>query len=218
MASYSGRGAGSYGALGGTIEFFWKPDPEILARKILTLKDYLENFKPPLEASRSIARADMQRHFDTETAPDGSAWAPLSPETINTYGEHPILDLTGLMKAAATSDTAFPIDANDLYFSTAGLPFYAMFHETGRGSRHAGLYAEMRAQGLALVEGIEEISGGAMPARPFIGISTEAQDLIIEVFDAWFEGGVSGFYVHGTGTVQTLGPGGFGSGMTLGGD
>jgi hypothetical protein len=203
LASYSGRGAGSYGALGGTIEFFFEPDPEILARKIMALSGYLENFIPPLEASREIAIADMQNHFDTESGPEG-AWAPLSAETIKRWGEHPILNLTGAMEAAATSPSAYPIDGNDLFFSTAGLPFYAMYHESGRkGEFHHAIAQMAKAGGFKLAAGYE-YTGGGMPPRPFIGISEAAQLQIIEIFDAWFEGGVAGFYAGGGGSVQPI--------------
>jgi hypothetical protein len=220
VSVYSGRAAGSFGALGGRIEFFWKPDPEILARRIMTLAGYLENFKPPLEASREVARADMENHFDTESGPEG-AWAPLADATIERWGEHPILQLTLALRGAATADTAFPVDANDLFFSTAGLPFYWKYVEEGRGGSAEDVEFAKAARkmfedaGKQVPARFEQAAYGGMPARPFIGISQEAQDLIVEVFDAWFEGGISGFYVHGTGTVQTLGPGGFGPGMTL---
>lgn len=205
MGSYAGYAAGSYGALGGSIEFFWEPDPSVIAAKLMSLAGYLENFGPPLAASQQVAIADMQNHFDTESGPEG-AWAPHSPETVKRWGEHSILDLTGAMRSAATSPSAFPIDGNDLFFSTAGLPPYAMIHETGRQGEFAGALRQMQEQGHELVEGFE-FTGGGMPPRPFIGVSEEAQLQIIEIFDAWFEGGVSGFYSAG-GTVQTRLPGG----------
>jgi len=193
LASYAESSAG-------LLEFFWEPDPEVLARRVMRIAEYLEDFAPPLAASQKIAIADMKNHFDTETAPDGYAWAPHAESTTLRWGEHKILNLTGALEGAATAPYAFPIDGHDLFFSTAGLPFYGMIQETGRRAAHitefiAQVGAERIAPGM-------EFSGGGAPPRPFIGISEEAQDEIIAVFDAWFEGGVSGFYVHGGGTVQ----------------
>lgn len=221
MNTFSGVGAGSYGALGGEITFEWIPDPNVLAGKIMELAGYLENFIPPLEASKGIAKQDMEMHFDTESSPDGGAWAPLADSYVQKRGSaHPILQLTGAMKEAAVSDAAYMIDGHDLFFDASGLPFYYIFHETGRQgvSGMAEFFARARAQGFNIPEGTSNSSGGGMPARPFIGISFAAQLAIIEVFDAWFEGGVGGFYVHPTGTVQTRGAGGkFGPAIGIGG-
>lgn len=204
MANYATSSAG-------VLEFFWEPDPEILARRIMAIADYLEDFKPPLIASQGVARADMQHHFDSESSPAGYPWAPHSEETIKRWGEHKILHLSGDLEGAATSPTAYPIDGHDLFFSTAGLPFYGMIQETGRQVGHMREFVAQ--QGIENVAPGAEFSGGGAPPRPFIGISEEAQDQIIAVFDAWFEGGVSGFYVHPGGTVQAIGRGGFGPGI-----
>lgn len=217
MNTFAGRGAGSFGALGGSITFEWVPDPNVVAGEIMKLAGYLENFLPPLEASKGIAKQDMEMHFDTETSPDGAPWAPLNSEYAQKRGSaHPILQLTGAMKDAAVSDAAYLIDGHDLFFTASGLPFYWIFHETGRAglSGMAEFLARAKAMGLGVVEGA---TGGGMPARPFVGISFEAQLLIVEAFDAWFEGGISGFYTHPGGTVQKRLPGGqFGSALKVG--
>lgn len=216
MSSYAGVGAGSYGALGGVISFEWVPDPEVLAGEIMKLAGYLENFIPPLEASKGIAKQDMQMHFDTETSPDGAAWAQLDPDYAAKRGSaHPILQLTGAMHDAAVSDAAYAIDGHDLFFNTGGLPFYWIFHETGREAV-AGFseWVKKARSDLGLTAEID-VSGSGMPARPFVGISFAAQLAILEAFDAWFAGGVSGFYTHPGGTVQRRGATGqFGSKIT----
>ena len=213
MSVFAGRAAGSFGELGGVIEFEWVPDPSVIAGRIMHLAGYLENFIPPLEASKAIAKADMQMHFDTESSPDGAAWAPLSEEYVATRrggSAHPILQLSGSMHDAAVSDAAYLVDGEDLFFSTAGLPFYWIFHESGRGSSVPGMaeFAARIKEQFGEQTDISEHTGGGMPARPFVGVSFEAQLQIIEAFDAWFEGGISGFYASPGGTVQTRGPGG----------
>lgn len=181
---------------GTIISFDWFPDPNVIAARIMSLARYLENFVPPLEASKAIAKADMQNHFDTETSPGGAPWAPLADETIERWGEHSILQLTGAMHGAAVSDSAYMVDGHDLYIDTSGFPDYWVFHEFGRQSPQMHIFKEMIAAGHKLGLGYK-YSGGGMPPRPFVGISEKAEAEIIAVFDAWFEGGVIGF-VGGT--------------------
>jgi hypothetical protein len=190
------------------VSITWVPDPKIIAAKLLELAGYLENFIPPLMAAKGIAQQDMQEHFDTESGPDGAAWAPLADSTIERWGDHPILQLTGAMRDAATSEGAYQIDGRDLFIDTSGFPPYWVYHETGTsGAGMAPILEELKAKGFE----VDPLAGGGMPARPFVGISFEAQMLIIEAFDAWFEGGVSGFYVRPSGKVQTrVGSGKFG--------
>lgn len=204
MSTFSGAGAGSFGALGGSITFDWVPDPGVIAAQYIKLAGYLENFLPPLTASRAIAQSDMQEHFDSESGPGGEAWAPLDEQYVVSKrggNAHPILQLSGAMHDAAVSDAAYPIDGHDLFFSTAGLPFYWIFHETGRSG--IGGMAEFVEKARQLGLEVDESAGGGMPARPFVGLSFEAELQIIEVFDAWFAGGVSGFYARSGGAIQT---------------
>ncbi len=208
MPSYSGAGAGAYGALGGIISFEFVPDPNVYAAKFMELAGYLENFIPPLEASKGIAKQDMEMHFQTESSPDGAAWAQLNPQYASKRGSaHPILQLTGAMHDAAVSDSAYTIDGHDLFFNTGGLPPYWIFHETGREGKGAADLAawarHARSMGLEVDEAQLGTIDGGMPARPFVGISFDAQMAIIEAFDAWFEGGVAGFYTRPSGAVQT---------------
>jgi hypothetical protein len=110
------------------------------------------------------------------------------------------------MHDAAVSDSAYPIDGHDLMFDSSGLPFYWIFHETGRSSNISGM-AEFARKAAELGMHVDESAGGGMPARPFVGVSFEAQLQIVEVFDAWFEGGIAGFYTGG-GSIQTRLPSG----------
>jgi hypothetical protein len=212
---------GQLGSAGGMIELVWVPDPKIIAAKILELAGYLENFIPPLEASRGIARQDMQHHFDTESGPDGGKWAPHADSTIDRWGEHSILQLTGAMHDAAVSEGAYVIDGRDLFIDTSAFPDYWVFHETGRGAEALAEHAAFLAKSEKIFGVKIESAGtgtGAMPARPFVGLSFEAQMKIIEAFDAWFEGGISGFYTGRGGTVQTrTSSGQFGKAITGGG-
>lgn len=190
-------------AFGGIISFDWFPEPEVVAARIMELSGYLENFIPPLEASKGVAKADMQNHFDTETSPEGEPWAALNKEYVQKRrggAAHPILQLSGAMHDAAVSDSAYMIDGNDLFINTGGFPDYWVYHEFGR-EEMAGWDVWVKQVSATLGVDIQS-GGGEMPARPFVGVSFEAQLQILEIFDAWFDGAVSGFYVHPGGTVQ----------------
>lgn len=219
----SGVGAGAYGALGGSISFEWDPDPEIIAQRILALAGYLENFIPPLTASRMVAIGDMQMHFDTESGPMG-AWAPLSEEYVKTTrggAAHPILQLSGAMHDAAVNPASYPIDAHDLFFDTSLLTAEAPYwpkHEEGREMEFSQAVRDQRKRsGLKAPKPGWQFEGdGGMPPRPFLGLSESAEIQIIEVFDAWFQGGVSGFYSRPSGKIQSITPRGFGPMVTTG--
>ncbi|MFM0864033.1 hypothetical protein, partial [Klebsiella pneumoniae] len=45
----------------------------------------------------------FEENFQAKIDEDGMPWAPLSPYTTKKYGPHPLLDLTGRMKRAASS-------------------------------------------------------------------------------------------------------------------
>jgi hypothetical protein len=212
LSSYSGYSAGEYGALGGVITFEWKkPGPSEVAGKLMELAGYLDNVAKPLIAARAVAIADMEMHFDTESGPNGEAWAPLTQEYASRRGsDHPILQLTSAMKGAATSSTAYPVDGDTLFFNTGGLPFYWIFHQEG-ASRGGGEGVDefvKRAKSLGLSVDESALGGGGrLPARPFVGISAAAELQIVEIFDMWFDAGVS-IVIGSGGVVQGRGAGG----------
>lgn len=46
--------------------------------------------------------ASVQRNFDEQVGSNGAKWAPHAPLTVQLYGVHPLLILTGTMWVAAT--------------------------------------------------------------------------------------------------------------------
>lgn len=200
MSSYSGRAAGSFGAVGGELSFNWIPDPEVVASELLEIAGHLENLEAPLALARQIAIDDVRGRFESKTAPDGSHWQAWSDsytpdaEANNLDG---ILVRSGDLKAAATADGAYVVDGHSLFFDTSGLPDYGYWNEQGaeRGSgissdemaafiRKAGF--EPTAESLAGTGGPNRL-----PARPFMGLSFEAELQVVEVFDQWFEGAIA---------------------------
>lgn len=211
-----GEPYGSFtGAFGGTITFEWAPDPLIVAKELEGMASALNNMIMPLEASRQIAAQDIQRRFDTKTAPDGSPWEPWSwsyadrAAATNVGG---LLEKTGAMRAAAASPSAFDVNAyvggGEVVFTGAGLPDYWMAHQEGATRTRSGA-SELKAAGFG------DIGANVLPARPFVGLSEEGELAIVDIFDEWFAG-VTGFFVGAGGNVQRrLSSGRFGPRVAL---
>jgi phage gpG-like protein len=208
-----------------TITMDWKPDPKVISKNILEIAGYLENMQPPLRASKAIGQADMHEHFAGNHGPNGEEWAPLDEDYAvkkASMGGDPNdpLTLTGALEEAAAGDSAWMVDTNNIFFNTGALPEYGLFHEAGSGAEQAGMAAFGRAAyrevgresgekgGEHQSQGIGR--GKALPRRPFIGLSAEAELQIFEVFDLWFAAGTS-IGISGTGTVQERIGGRFGS-------
>lgn len=211
---------GTFADLGGsitTISAEWVPPPEEVAAEIMQVAGYLDDMSAPMRASQAIARADMQNHFDTETDPNGRPWAALDPDYLaykTSIGANTsILNKWGDLEAEATSLSAFQVAGQDLFFDGGGLPDYGLLHQTGTGtggtragyiSRLSRDYKGSTHLGVGVGRGLD------LPARPFVGISAEAEEQIFEVFDLWFAAGVS-IAVGPTGIVQQRVRGKFGS-------
>lgn len=178
---------------------------------LLQLAGYLDNIEVPLLLARRIASEDMKDRFENETDPDRNKWADLSDiysaqKQKDVGFEHPILTRSGDLKDAATDQNAWTVGADSIFFSTAGLPNYWVSHQFGR--------SETFQMGGSEKLGIEagEVTLDNMPPRPFIGISAEAEEKILDTFDLWFGKGVEeaakSFAVSSHGVLQTRTAGG----------
>lgn len=204
----------------------WVPDPKVVEGAILRVANYLDDMAKPLMAARAIAQADMKARFDMETDPEGNAWTPLDPEYLvrkqSEGSNEGILKRWDDLEKAATAPSAFIVNGDSLFFSSAGLPFYWSWHQEGTGpggSRALGFAMKSEAarkKGLQFTGTSHESQdigrGLDTPARPFIGLSAEAEVQIFEVFDLWFAEGTS-IAISGTGTVQERISGRFGKKM-----
>jgi phage gpG-like protein len=187
----------------------WEPNPEEVAQALEAVANYVEDTRVPLVASREIARRDMQEHFDTETDPDGMAWAPLDDlyvegKITQGYSEQ-ILQRTQDLMHAATSEEAWDVFSDTLVFNADVLPRSDDKYNVNYGLVHQA--------GKSAVMGPHGRPEGGLPARPFIGLSDQAEAEIIEVFDVWYEEGASRIYIQPTtGTIQRRMPAGSGAG------
>ncbi len=173
-------------------------------------------------AAATIAREDMQEHFDSETGPDGDHWLPLDEDYLASkqslgYPDD-ILHRTGDLEHAATSPSAFKVVGDSIFFDASGLPAYGLIHQTGSGVENVGIasqhrYAAKFEEGYAKREGGAHSNigigrGNALPARPFIGMSEEAEAKVWAAFDLWFDEATSIAIHPGTGVVQQRLPSG----------
>ena len=122
------------------------------------------------EVAPPILHADETRRFETDTTADGVPWAHLAASTVLAKGHDTILEDTGAMRAAATSDAPGNIavaggEATDATFEYGveavhdGVPWVVHQFGTDRAGRGHNVH---------------------IPARPFIGASDGAIDAIAE--------------------------------------
>lgn len=214
MSSYSGRAAGAFGALGGVIEFVWVPSPEVVSQEIMRISGYLEDMVGPLRISKQLAREDVARRFRTQTDPEGNPWVEWS-ESYEPYALRTnlgrILEQSLSLKEAATLSSAYLVTGNSLFFDTSVFSAIAtkkdpqgerwIWHQEGR-TRSTALsgvqddQAEFiaRAKSLGLTPNeLQLVTTGEneLPARPFLGLSFEAEIQIVEVWDQWFDGAIA---------------------------
>lgn len=198
-----------------TLEFDWATEPRILAGRFDALARSIDDFVPPLVATRQVIVDDVREHFVNEEGPNGP-WQDWSPSYLpQALAENiGILRKTEALYDAATSITAYPIVGGDIFVNTNEFPDYWKVHQEG-GSinsprniakrvmhRRAGRDAEARIQ-------------GNVPARPYIWLSDEADMRIFEVFDGWMEGELQIFLSGQYSIAQSYTPGHFGGRIGL---
>lgn len=194
-----------------TWDFHWaQPDPEVVAHRLIRLAHELEELVEPLTVAGEITRLDIKENFATGTGPDGMPWKSwsdsyepyaLANTTGPIFGNSANLHLSGAMEDAATSRSAFFATNQGLFFDASGLPEYWAWNNFGAQRVNAGGgstaaerkadYASFRAENDLLDEFGSLAGENVLPARPFVGLSDEAQNKIDAAFYAWFEGEVT---------------------------
>lgn len=199
-----------------TYEVSVSPDPREIELELLQVAHNLENVQKPLVGAARILADDTKERFETETDPEGNEWIPLDEEYLTNKLSlgYPadILHRTGAMEKAATDIAAYRVVGDSVFFDTSGLPSYATLHQTGSGdAENVGVAALHRFRSrddeeYRRMEGGPHSSTGigrgqALPARPFIGMSEEAEGKIWALFDLWFEESTN-IYIKPSGQIQ----------------
>lgn len=167
-------------------------DLDRAAKALVEMSGYFADTTAVLEVAKHIAMKDMADRFDSEIAPDGSKWAPLSEGTPEWPGYaykkllgvvtkagrqsehfggfiHPILTLEGTLRDAATSESAWSVAADSVWFDTSNLPPYWSAHQDPLKHNRKDL-----------------------PKREFIGLSADAQEEILITVGDWIDAGMLG--------------------------
>jgi phage virion morphogenesis protein len=152
-----------------------------------------QNPQPYLRAIGDALTNSTRLRFNDSQAPDGSAWAPLSPVTLalrrkgkGSGGAKPLLD-TGRLRNSITSS----VDANSVTVGT-NVDYGAMQH-FGAKRGEFGRYSQVgrvREFGLGTFKGSAgtnkgfPIPWGNVPARPFLGLSNDDRTEILDILRA----------------------------------
>lgn len=164
------------------ITFTVEIDEAALAESLVDLVDRMER---PLGFYKLVGDYleghAIKRNFDTETAPDGTPWASLRPATLKRREKAgltstKILNATGTMRshinARPESDhvsVGVPDDqAAVMQFGAAQGAFGAFIGKDKLGRDH-----------------FHHMPWGDIPARPFLGLSTDDEAEIIRIAEDW---------------------------------
>lgn len=185
-------------------------DPIIAANSIDALAADLNDMAMPLEASREVIVRDVELRFQHEQAPDGSPWAEWA-ESYRPVAERRNIgklrrEGTEKLYEAATDRSAYRVDGNDMFIDTSGFPDYWAIHQYGGVVSSPGMKrTRAKERRAAKREERDPKSVGAIPARPFLGLSYDAQAAVGDIFDAWLSGEITEFQVNplrGPGALQ----------------
>jgi phage virion morphogenesis protein len=139
----------------------------------------LDDTTPAMQEIGEFLAASTKDRFPTGTAPDGSAWAPKSPTTLARYG-------------ARFSNR---VDHRPLY-GPSGQLSTRIFYEASRNQVRIGspmIYAAVMQFGAAKGAFGKTSRGGpipwgTIPARPFLGLSTNDETGILEIIEEYLSG------------------------------
>lgn len=123
-----------------------------------------------------------QDRFTESVSPDGTAFAPRSPTTLDAYkARGDVVDFRPLIgPSKALSGTIFPHAGAD-------------FVEVGSGREYAAVMQFGAAKGaFGRTKRGAPIPWGNIPARPFLGLSEQDRLNIVDVVEEWLEGVAKG--------------------------
>ena len=142
-------------------------------------------------------QASTEKRFKTQTAPDGSAWQPLQPRYARRkkYAKDKILTLRGYLRGGIHYQVTGPAEVE-----VGSNTKYAAVHQLGasidqtpqsRKVRYRSVAGRVLFAGTKHKRGVTErwVTRGAyqvnIPARPFLGISTEDGKEIRSIILDW---------------------------------
>lgn len=180
----------------------WFPDPRQLEIDMLKMADAFDDWTVPLQAAREVMIESTRIHFETESDPYGDKWAPLVEHESRTGGKYgyaveksragfpdQILVRTGELERTATSEQAWFVAQDAIWFNAGALPSYGPIHQEGtqEGLKASILQATIETPPSQLSE--EDVrtlqKGGRglnLPQRMFVGATVDDIAEIEEIF------------------------------------
>jgi phage gpG-like protein len=168
----------------------WSTNPIVIAEEINVAEQKLRRFRVPLNQARFVIAEDIQSHFTEQTDYNGLPWQEWSPEyetRQENLGE--ILQRTYALEYAASNPENYVVISHSVSAGAYGggevaligsnLPDYWIWHEEGSPGRYSPR------------------GPNPLPARPFAGLSEEAEATIYEIFDAYADGALIGTLATG---------------------
>lgn len=139
------------------------------------------NFFVPLSRSlQMVLIPSIAENFAVGGRPH---WAPLKPETVAKRGSsEPILVVTGALRDAVTSRSAWTVTYVDVFPNDAAIPHYGRYHQTGTRF---------------------------MAQREFMSFQPSDLDLIETIFAMWAGEVIAGHWGEGEGSRENGMPGFF---------
>lgn len=192
-----------------SIEFVWEQpnDPLVESQRFAALANSLKDLTPVLEASREVVVADVEEHFHEERGPTGESWAEWSPSYAPVASSKNIGKLrrrdTQDLYEAATDRTSYPIVGNEMFIDTGSFPVYWAIHQYGGLIMSTGTL--LRRYGMRRRGEAKASQHGRIPARPYLGMSEEAEAKVFALFDQFIAGEIIEFVenpLHGPGRIQ----------------
>ena len=155
------------------VTYTWVPNPLVFRDAILSVEAALRDPMLPLLAAKEYVQEDVALNFYKEQSPEGEPWEPWAEsyqDYANNYPNVGILRQDEDLFDAATSEDAYVVSNDTLFFENSGLPSVGWGHQEG--------VPERRTKGGA---------SNPLPARPFLGLSPQAEAVIFNVFAGWFD-------------------------------
>lgn len=161
-----------------TIEIKDDAIAEALARVAAALTD----MRPVMDDMGEYLVRSTKQRFPESIAPDGTPWAPKSPATIEAYQRRgdPV-SFRPLIGPTRALSTTISHEAGSDFVRWGSNRIQAAVMQFGAAE---GAFGRM-ANG-------SPIPWGAIPARPFLGLSEQDRTAILDIVEEWLDGVAAG--------------------------
>ncbi|MGE7992543.1 phage virion morphogenesis protein [Pseudomonas sp. NPDC089554] len=172
-------------------------DASVVGRELELLAERLGSLRTPLNDIAEYLHMSVDARARRQVAPDGSPWAPLSPRTLARKKGNKTLRESG----ALLDTLRHQVSNDELQFGT-DRPYGAL-HQFGGKVDHAARSQQVYFKEKGGVVGnrfvkkrqsnfSQWVTHGArsveMPARPYLGLSSEDETEILEIVAAYLKG------------------------------